>query len=77
MNVGDRFICYHNKKAVTGTIKKINEKTSYDIANGVKIIKKEIISDFDKKYHYHECFKISDDITPTFLKKIIRIFTTL
>ena len=74
MKAGDRFICYSDKRAVIGTIKMITEKTSYDIANGVKIIRKEIIAETGVKYQYHECFKVSADITPTFLKKIIRVF---
>jgi hypothetical protein len=72
MEVGDRFICYHDKSAVVGTISKITSKTSYDIINGVKIVKREIISNTGDRHQYNECFKIDGDISPTFLKRVIR-----
>lgn len=75
MEVGDRFICYSGKVATTGTILKITSKVSYDISNGVKIIKREIVSENGSRYQYGDCFKIEGKISVAFLNRIIRVFT--
>ena len=75
MKSGDRFVWYGEKETVIGTIDKITERTAYDLANGIKIIKKRIIDLDGVRYDYNQCYRVENTIKAGFLQKLIRAFS--
>ena len=77
MKSGDRFIWYGKTGSVTGIVDRITDKTVYDITNGIKINKKTIICKEGVKYNYNNCYRITADISPVFLKRLLKTISTV
>jgi hypothetical protein len=77
MKPGDRFIWYGEKETVIGTVYQITERTRYDLVNGIKIVKKKVVDLDGVNYNYNQCYLIESEISPVFLKKVLKVFRGL
>ena len=74
MKLGDRFIYYGIKPNVIGRVTKISEKISYDLRNGIKVVKVFITDENGKSYDSRECLQIEGQILPSFIRKLKSLF---
>jgi len=77
MKPGDRFIWYGEKETVIGTVYQITERTRYDLVNGIKLVKKKVVDLNGVNYNYNQCYLIESEISPVFLKKVLKVFRGL
>jgi hypothetical protein len=77
MKPGDRFVWYGEKETVIGTVYQITERTRYDLVNGIKIVKKKVVDLNGVNYNYNQCYLIESEISPVFLKKVLKVFRGL
>jgi hypothetical protein len=77
MKPGDRFVWYGEKETVIGTVYQITERTKYDLFNGIKIVKKKVVDLNGVHYNYNQCYLIESEISPVFLKKVLKVFRGL
>lgn len=75
MEKGERFIFYGKSGVVKGIVSSTFEKITYDIKNGVKVITPYIISTNGETFNEKHCLRIESEIGPSFLKRLLKIFS--